>query len=1089
VAAVPFKHLPLPHLPLVVPKSDYSVFTPDKGAMWPCVGMHCPATPGKNWVLLVNQPVTSSPSSSTPSWLDGYPTSDLPGLDEDLSLLDREKSAYPENSDSSASVKAEGDKSSKEKAKEPARNLVWALYVEPLPEEHKGTQPFGNLFQFPPLDTDQYIVTYMRRAYVCPQTGDLEIARMEPSNDKYGVKLVWPERPKDFASTFSSEAIVSSEIDPNIVDSSSTATSIISGGSSVDSEKLSPSFSSSSSSPSTPSTQNDYIDESQLAWKSEPRLQAALEGIRNVLKDASESSPAVELVLHSVNWSASTVYDVNEAVDRVVWLLNDVPNIGEQFSRLLPMDDVLWRARSLLILLKSRFVADRYGYTSMERRKHMESFLSGLNESPARTEARLFIEKYRRAALELPENVRQEVLHQISRLSPLGSPELSTSKRVLDFILELPWNTSSKDTFDMQKAREILDKNHYGMEEVKRRVLELLAVNQLTGKFAKGKVLALIGPPGTGKTTIASSIASSLGRSFGQIAIGGLWDISDLKGHRRTYLASMAGQLLRTLNSCKTNNPVILLDEIDKLTPGSQVSTALLEILDPSQQSTFTDVWIDLPFDISNVLFVCTANWEEAIHPALRDRLEVVTLEGYLEDEKVEIAKRHLLPKCMKNAGLTDKQFSMTDAAIRALVKHYSPMQPGVRDLETQLQAIVNACSLNIARNKDPDANTTYHLNQNTYEQYLPRSEFHKYEHEQTPVNPGCATALTQLGVQQIEALAFAPTESTHGSYKITGNLDEVMKESTQLAYTYLTNALRSCAPHKDESSGVAHDGEANNKKKSAGHSGEASENSKESGEISRNLAKVPKRFSSPSSSTGSSNVQSPSGNASAPTHQQPSHQHQPQLPFDPEFFGSRSVHIHLPKGGQVKGGVHAGTSIALALLSLALNRPVPQGWAVSGELTLLGRVLPITHLKRMVHAAQLHKLKKLILPEDNRQHWEELPEALKKGIAVHFVSYFHDIAALVFKVHLPKPLTNNTTSSNSQKNKQQEPIVKPTSTHSESRERKGGKDNTTTSSSPSRPSTSPTSTTTSSASTSTSRQASAVRAKRVIESNASKSL
>lgn len=979
-------------------------------------------------------------------------------MTEDLEFLERERT---QKSTSGASTTTDAVGTSQENAKDVVRNLVWALYVEPLPKEHLGKQPFGNLFQMAALETDRCIVTAMRRAYICPKTGDLEIARMEPAASKYGVKLVWPERPTDFASTFSGAPVISSQTDPNVVDDAAVPYLGDSGHvSKVDasvSEPSSPVGSSSSSS----------LEESELEWKSEPQLQSVLEGVHQILKDVSETSHAIESVLKLVNWRGSTAYEVSKAVDQVMWLLNDVPNIGEYFSRLLPVEDILWRVRCLSILLKTRFVGDRYGYTSAEKKQHLENFLSGLSENPQKQEARLSLEKYRLRAMELPETVRDEVLQQISKLSPSGSAEMSTTKRVLDFVLELPWNESSKDVFDMEKARETLDKNHYGMEEVKKRVLELLAVNQLTGRFARGKVLALIGPPGTGKTTIASSIASSLGRTFGQIAIGGLWDISDLKGHRRTYLASMAGQLLRTINQCKTNNPVILLDEIDKLTPGSQVATALLEILDPSQQANFTDVWIDLPFDISNVLFVCTANWEELIHPALRDRLEVVTLEGYLEDEKVEIAKRHLLPKCLANAGLTNKQVSMSDAAIRALVKHYSPLQPGVRDLETQLQAIVNACSLNIATNASDSKNLSYHLTQNNYDQFLPRSEFHKYEHEQSPSHPGCTTALTQLGVQQIEVLAFPPTESTHGSYKITGNLDEVMKESTQLAYTYLTNALRATSTNPDSTANSTTTANSNTDSKTQHNTKtNASQSAKESGEISKNSAKV--STAAKKSHQTQQHASETAKGASTTSTSDPSQ----KTILDSDFFSSRSVHIHLPKGGQSKGGVHAGASIALALLSLALNKPVPQGWAVSGELTLLGRVLPITHLKRMVHAAQLHKLKKIILPEDNRAHWDELPETLKKGLSVHFVSYFYEIASLIFKVNLPKPVTQAAS-----KIPSQEPVVKPS---------EGGKQK---SSSTASTSTSIAPTPSKPKSTTNVKQTPAMKAKRAMAAKAEKSL
>lgn len=948
--------------------------------------------------------------------------------------------------------------------------LVWALYVQAIPESETITStPYGALFDNSALNQPRYIVTHMRRGHICPETGDLEVAQVVPAQQKYGMKLAWPQRPKPVSlpkesltrkeekhspssqarETLTEENIkqripnkrpspppiapekstriiggvlgfidyfrarvegeappktlepikvgmqntskpskqptsftdtLSSKNDPNIVDDA--VLPVFTPNHELPKVKIPdpseplvtpPPKKSSVTSSQTPSTQKptssvkseanegikaDYdlptdlesdiplAPPSSNPWRWEPRLEAAFGKLHDLVQELAPGNPvSFGAILAHVNWKSRTVYEVNEALDQIAWLLNGLKEAEQDFSRLIESTDLMWRTRYITAVLKSRFLSSRFGYTATERKKHLESFIEGLSSDKGpsvgggRSESRQFIEAYRKQADALPDSVREEVIQLINRLPPNSASEGSTSTRVLDFIFELPWTTASEDVFDLKKAREILDEKHYGMEDVKERVLELLAVNKLTGKFARGKVLALLGPPGTGKTTIAASIAASLGRTFGQISIGGLWDLSDLKGFRRTYMASMAGQLLRTIAQCKTNNPVILLDEIDKLAPGSQISTALLEILDPAQQSMYTDAWVDMPFDISNVLFVCTANWEESIHPALRDRLEVITLEGYLEPEKFEIARQHLLPKCLKNAGLKEgEDVAVSDEALRALVKHYSPMQPGVRELETQLQTIINGCSLELAKGT---VTAPIEITLDTYERWLPKAEFHKFRHETLPLQPGCAHALTTLGVQQIEAVSFeAPkTSGSHASpsFRITGNLDEVMKESTQIAYTYVSNALLSP--------------DANLK-------------------VGANQAQ-----SSPASS----------------------------------FFASHSVHLHLPKGGQSKTGVHAGAAIALSLLSLALNKPVPAGWAIGGELTLLGRVLPISHMKRIVHAANLHKMTDLILPIDNKIHWDELPDLLKKDVRPHFVTWFHEIADLVFKIQLPKPATTPT--------------------------------------------------------------------------------
>lgn len=1017
---IPSFYLPLPALPIVVPSSDYVELAPAQGSCWPSVGMLCPPTPGKNWVVIKMPPPPASTITYTAN-----------GQKQVISALAGEDPAADAADGDFRVTKAQHEK----------LPLVWALYVQPIAEADAQSSFFGSFFGNTAPNQPQYMVTYMRRGYICPKTGDLEVAAIIPGTQKYSIRLMWPRPlPSEDASSTTGDVSISSggapassysaledfedtierlshtenvtitslmeELDafekrlddteasrsfstvnakegenaplggligsltqyrrnddiiparrstarviktrksaaeaptPPAPSSASLNSKTAATSSSQPSMPSSPSPSSSapksvdaqtaSSAPSTPPYNYAILEKDDL-WKWEPRLEAAFFKVREILEEASSINPtSFGAILAAINSKENrTVHDVNESLDKVAWLLNGLPHMEAPFQRLMESTDLMWRTRYLTSLLKARFLTSRFGYTASERKKHMESFLEGLSGGQshmnvARQESRQFADQYRKQAEALPEAVREEVLQQINRLTPNAANESSTTKRVLDFIFELPWNKASEDVFDMQKARQVLDEKHYGMDEVKQRVLELLAVNKLTGKFARGKVLALLGPPGTGKTTIAASIAASLGRSFGTISIGGLWDLSDLKGFRRTYMASMAGQLLRTIAQCKTNNPVILLDEIDKLAPGSQVTTALLEILDPAQQSTYTDVWVDIPFDISNVLFVCTANWEESIHPALRDRLEVITLEGYLEAEKFEIARRHLLPKCLRNAGLNEgEHVSVTDDALQALVKHYSPMQPGVRELETQLQTIVNGISLAIARGT---ATAPVQLDLQNFESWLPRAEFHKFRHETLPQQPGCVHALTTLGVQQVEAVSFPTSHHGSSSYHVTGNLDEVMKESSQLAYTYITNAL--CSPEFIE--------------------------------------KQPEN--------------------------QPS-----------SFFTNHSVHLHLPKGGQSKTGVHAGAAITLSLLSLALNRPVPEGWSIGGELTLLGRVLPITHLKRIVHAAHLHQMTNLIIPADNKIHWDELPESLKEGITPHFVSWFHEIASLIFKVDLPR--------------------------------------------------------------------------------------
>jgi len=510
--------------------------------------------------------------------------------------------------------------------------------------------------------------------------------------------------------------------------------------------------------------------------------------------------------------------------------------------------------------------------------------------------------------LTLPEKVEKKIEEEITKLSktPGMSPEATVIRNYLDCVLDLPWRKLKEDIIDLKEAERVLNEDHYGLEDVKERILEYLAVRKLSpGK--KGPILCLIGAPGVGKTSLGRSIARALERDFVRISLGGVRDEAEIRGHRRTYIGSRPGRIINAMREAGSKNPVFLLDEVDKMTSDfrGDPSAALLEVLDPEQNSEFTDHYLELPFDLSQVLFITTANVAYPIPAPLLDRMEVIELPGYTDDEKVKIAERHLIPRILKEHGLTEDNINISINTIYQIIREYT-REAGVRNLERKLSTITRKVSKEIVEGRDRQARiTTQNL-----AKYLGVPIF-KYEKSAKENRVGVATgmAYTQTGgdILDIE-VAVVPGK---GNLIMTGSLGDVMKESAQAALSYVRSR-------------------------------------------------------------------------------------QKDFGLEEDFYEKYDLHIHVPQGAVPKDGPSAGITIASAIASALTGRPVRGDFAMTGEITLRGRVLPVGGIKTKTLAARRAGIREIILPLENRKNFEEINNNIRRDIKVHYVEHMDQVLQLI---------------------------------------------------------------------------------------------
>jgi ATP-dependent Lon protease len=516
--------------------------------------------------------------------------------------------------------------------------------------------------------------------------------------------------------------------------------------------------------------------------------------------------------------------------------------------------------------------------------------------------------KIKLKARKMPKEVKEKAFKELGRLermTPL-SAEATVVRTYLDWILALPWGRVSKDTQDLAKAEQVLETDHEGLAKPKTRVLEYLAVHQLKGDL-KGPILCLIGPPGVGKTSLARSIARALGRKFERVSLGGVRDEAEIRGHRRTYIGAMPGRLVQALKRAGTCNPVILLDEVDKMAADfrGDPSSALLEVLDPEQNTAFTDHYLDLPVDLSKVLFLCTGNDLGAIPGPLKDRLEIIDIPGYLEEEKVGIARRFLVPRQIKEHGLTPAQLPMSDAVLGRIVRDYT-REAGVRELERKIAALCRKAAREVV---SKGAATVFKVDEAGLAKHLGVARYARDESSRRPM-VGIATGLawTPSGGETLAVeVSLAPGK---GSLQITGQLGDVMKESVQAALSYLRA-------------------------------------------------------------------------------------HAQELGLKPDFQAKTDIHVHVPEGATPKDGPSAGITLCTALASAFTRRPVRHDLAMTGEITLRGRVLAIGGLKEKSLAARREGITTLVVPLGNRKDLSEIPEEARRAMRWHLVSSMDQVLKL----------------------------------------------------------------------------------------------
>ncbi len=509
----------------------------------------------------------------------------------------------------------------------------------------------------------------------------------------------------------------------------------------------------------------------------------------------------------------------------------------------------------------------------------------------------------------MPEAVKKEALRELDRLSkmPVAAAEYTVSRTYMDWIVALPWAKRTEDSLDLRHTKQVLDADHSGLEKVKDRVLEFLAVRKLNPDV-KGPILCFLGPPGVGKTSLAKSIANSLGRKFVRVSLGGMRDEAEIRGHRRTYIGALPGQVIQGLRRAESKNPVFILDEIDKL--GSDFrgdpASALLEVLDPEQNNTFRDHYLDVPFDLSEVLFLTTANVLDPIPPPLRDRMEVLELAGYTEEEKLKIAFEHLIAKQVTNHGLTPEQIEFTELAIHTVIRGYT-REAGVRNLEREIGALCRK----VARRKAEGDDLKVVITPEVVAQMLGAPTFLDEEIENRTKDPGVAVGLAWTPAGGEVLFIEASRMQGGGSLTMTGHLGDVMKESARTALSWFRA-------------------------------------------------------------------------------------HATRYGVDPAFYKDSEIHLHVPSGAIPKDGPSAGVTMVTALASELTGRPVRGDLAMTGEITLSGRVLPVGGIKEKVLAARRHGITEVILPRQNEKNVnEDLSEELRRELTIHYATHMEEVLAI----------------------------------------------------------------------------------------------
>jgi ATP-dependent Lon protease len=635
---------------------------------------------------------------------------------------------------------------------------------------------------------------------------------------------------------------------------------------------------------------------------------AILPDILVVVENLEEPGRLADLIASNLGLKVDTAQEVLETIEPVV--------------RLKKVSDILSRELELLTVQQKIQTEARGEIDKTQReyflREQLKAIQKELGEMDERgEEIREFKKKIEEA--KMPEKVAKEAEKQLKRLERMhpDAAESAVIRTYIDWLVELPWSKSTQDNLDIAAAKKVLDEDHYNLEKVKERILEYLAVRKLKEKM-KGPILCFVGPPGVGKTSLGKSIARALGREFVRISLGGIRDEAEIRGHRRTYVGALPGRIVQGIKQAGSNNPVFMMDEIDKVGADfrGDPSAALLEVLDPEQNFAFSDHYLGVPFDLSNVMFITTANLVDPILPALKDRMERIEIAGYTEEEKLGIARSFLIPRQLSENGITEKQLEITDKAILLLITQYT-REAGLRNLERELANICRKVARQIAEGKKGHVKVTHsRIHQFLgVPKYLPEEEREK---DEVGVSTGLAWTQTGGDIIYVEAT----TMKGKGNLTLTGHLGDVMKESAQAALSYIrSKAVR--------------------------------------------------------------------------------------LGIKEDIFGKIDIHIHVPAGAIPKDGPSAGITMATALASALTSRPVSKDVAMTGEVTLRGRVLPIGGLKEKALAAKQAGIRSIIIPKRNKKDLEEIPKNVKKGLKFVFADTMDDVFDIALKDQRRKNLSH----------------------------------------------------------------------------------
>ncbi len=647
-------------------------------------------------------------------------------------------------------------------------------------------------------------------------------------------------------------------------------------------------------------------DESERSVQLEAKARAAMDAFVRVV-NLSESLPK-EL--------ATAVTNISEPSALADFIAANLPLKAEQRYAILEETNVskrLDQVRELLaheaevLEVQSKIHADVRGeldkrqreFILREQLKAIQRELGEGEEAPELAELRQRLE-----AAGLPEAARKEADREMQRLAniPPMSPEYQVARTYLEWLADLPWNKSTEDQLDIRRAEQILEEDHYGLQKVKRRILDYLAVRQLKKGEAKGPILCFVGPPGTGKTSLGQSIARALGRKFIRMALGGIRDEAEIRGHRRTYVGAMPGRIIQEIRRAGVNNPLIMLDEVDKLGADfrGDPASALLEVLDPAQNSTFTDNYLDVAFDLSRVFFIATANVTDTIPSPLRDRMEIIELPGYTEHEKLEIGRRYLLPRQMQENGIPEGALRVTDGAILEIIRSYT-REAGVRNLERELGSICRGIARRIASGEEGP----FTIGTEEVAEFLGPPRF-RWELAREQDEVGVATGLAATVAGGDVLFVEATIVPGRGRLILTGKLGDVMQESAQAALTYARS--RAAA-----------------------------------------------------------------------------------LGIPTSAFEKNDIHIHVPAGAVPKDGPSAGITMATAVVSALTQRPVRKEVAMTGEITLRGKVLPVGAIRDKVLAAHRAGCKRVVIPRDNENDLLDVPEEVRRELDFVLVEHVDD--------------------------------------------------------------------------------------------------